>query len=438
MLDTSPGQLALFDGPPLLPALVEPPPLAPTADRDAVDVCLVPQWTPTYYVPEARTFGDLFPKQVFGRDCTKQPCRRPLRSCYVVDHRPERGEDDPHVWWFDVYLSAAVDALVQSMDRLVGDQGVYAEVIIREDGSCLAVMKYDQIIGSRWLAEIDQATVPRPPRAPAHRRAALPPKPAGSAAVAPADRKTRLAELLGLMRVDGDLARFTGGAIDDWALLKGAMQGLGGRWVGGKTQGFRFGKRVDVAAVIAAAIATGKITNEAREADFVASPPPVAERVVELAAIRPNDRVLEPSAGRGAIADAVLAAEPKVDLVLCELLEDNRDALVAKGHGEALTEERDFMRADLGDFDVVVMNPPFKDEIVHVTRAYGMLRPGGRLVSVMSGGILFRQDARTTAFREWVTAQGGAIEELPSGSFRESGTDVSTVIVCLRQSGGAS
>ncbi len=376
-------------------------------------------YRPIYHVPDARSFDDLFLSQEFGRDPPKNGRKIGFLYCLVTDNRTSRGEDHPHVWSMDVLPSSITSAIVEAMVGLIGDAGVYIELCIREDGSCLAIAKYDRIIGSRWLAEIDPATIPRPP---AKQTDDMTPAPA-------VDRMERLSELLGLMVVEGDLARFSGGTIEDWDLLKGAMLGLGGKWVGGKTQGFRFGKRVDVAAVIEQAWTTGKITNEAREADFIASPRAVAERVVALANISPGDRVLEPSAGHGAIADAVLAAEPKVELVLCELLEDNRDALIAKGYEKALADERDFMKADLGKFDVVVMNPPFKEEIAHVTRAHGMLRAGGRLVTVMSGGIVFRQDAKTERFRQWVAAQGGTIEELPSNSFRESGTGVSAVIV---------
>jgi hypothetical protein len=235
------------------------------------------------------------------------------------------------------------------------------------------------------------------------------------------------------MKVTGNLATFGGTKrIADWGLLKAAMTDLGGKWVGGRTQGFQFGPRVNLGEVIAAAIATGKRTTAAREAHFVASPRDVAERVVDLVDVSDRDRVLEPSAGHGAIADVVRQRAPSADLVLCELLDDNREVLVAKGYGEALIEERDFMCVELDAFDVVVMNPPFKDEIAHVTRAFRMLKPGGRLASVMSGGIAFRKDAAAKAFREFVE-EHGRIEDLPEGSFRESGTNVATVVVYLER-----
>lgn len=56
---------------------------------------------------------------------------------------------------------------------------------------------------------------------------------------------------------------------------------------------------------------------------------------------------------------------------------------------------------------------------------------GGRLVSVMSAGVAFREDRRARDFRALVDARGGSIESLPEGSFSASGTGVHTVVVTL-------
>jgi hypothetical protein len=59
------------------------------------------------------------------------------------------------------------------------------------------------------------------------------------------------------------------------------------------------------------------------------------------------------------------------------------------------------------------------------------LKPDGRLVAIMSAGVSFRQDKRTTAFRKLVEERGGMIEPLPEDSFKESGTSVNTVLVVV-------
>ena len=67
----------------------------------------------------------------------------------------------------------------------------------------------------------------------------------------------------------------------------------------------------------------------------------------------------------------------------------------------------------------------------HVLHAARFLSPGGRLVSVMSAGVTFRTSAKHAAFRDFVAAHNGAIEPLPEGAFKPSGTSVNTVIVTL-------
>ncbi len=79
------------------------------------------------------------------------------------------------------------------------------------------------------------------------------------------------------------------------------------------------------------------------------------------------------------------------------------------------------------------MNPPFADgqDIQHVTHALHMLKPGGRLVAIMSAGVMHRQDRKTTAFRAMVEERGGVIEPLPVNTFKDSGTGTCTVLLTL-------
>lgn len=60
-----------------------------------------------------------------------------------------------------------------------------------------------------------------------------------------------------------------------------------------------------------------------------------------------------------------------------------------------------------------------------------MLRPGGRLVAVMSEGPFFRARAADKAFREWLDAVGGRSRKLPEGAFEASGTGVRTRLVVI-------
>jgi len=89
----------------------------------------------------------------------------------------------------------------------------------------------------------------------------------------------------------------------------------------------------------------------------------------------------------------------------------------------------------LPSFDRICMNPAFgrQRDIDHVLHAWKFLKIGGRLVSVMSAGVTFRQDRKTLSFREFVSANDGVIEHLPDDSFAESGTKVRTVVVSMRK-----
>lgn len=143
--------------------------------------------------------------------------------------------------------------------------------------------------------------------------------------------------------------------------------------------------------------------------------------------------ILEPSAGRGNLCEIAQRQWPKGSILAVEQNHTLYQLLEAKGFN---TEPLDFMGVEVRQvFDVVLMNPPFErmQDIEHISRAYEWLVIGGELVAVASAGVLFRNDAKTTAFREWVDMIGGTIEPLPDNSFKESGTSVNTVIIHVKR-----
>src|SRR5581483_9867401 len=178
------------------------------------------------------------------------------------------------------------------------------------------------------------------------------------------------------------------------------------------------------------AVAAGEIVDP-RAADFFPTPRALADRLVELAQIEPGQLVLEPSAGRGAIADAVRRRHPSVNVRCFELLADNVAELTKLGI--AATRANFLEVGPEPVFDRVIMNPPFskRADIFHVRHAIRFLKPGGRLVSVMSAGVEFRSDHLSCAFRDFVAGARGRIERNPGGSFLESGTAVRTVTVII-------
>ncbi len=162
---------------------------------------------------------------------------------------------------------------------------------------------------------------------------------------------------------------------------------------------------------------------------FFSTPKPLAEKMVNLANISKGARVLEPSAGKGNIADAIKGKDISPDVIewnlkLQEILKLKDYNLV----GEDFTK----FKPDK-PYDAIIMNPPFEkgQDIDHVKHAYIMLKPGGRLVSIMSEGPFFRSDKKATEFREWLAEVGGSSEKLPQSTFKEAGTGVNARLVTI-------
>lgn len=152
----------------------------------------------------------------------------------------------------------------------------------------------------------------------------------------------------------------------------------------------------------------------------------------------PHLRVLEPSAGEGAIVEALResmehsGASYELDMV--ELSHARVRVLRDKRFGTVFNEDFLEMKPD-PIYDRILMNPPFDRglDVDHVAHAVKFLAPGGLIVAVMAAGIEYRSDRKSEAFRKLVDAMGGEFIDLPIGSFEESGTSVNTVIVTLRK-----
>lgn len=166
------------------------------------------------------------------------------------------------------------------------------------------------------------------------------------------------------------------------------------------------------------------------------TPATLANAVVALAAIAPGQRVLEPSAGKGDLVDAVRRAQPTAQIDVLEQAYSLRNILKLKGY--SLLEEQDFLQfTPAQKYDRIVMNPPFENlaDIDHVQHAYSMLAPGGRIVAIMSESPFFRSDRKAVAFRQWLAGVGGHESKNAAGSFaiaeaaRSTGVATRTVVI---------
>jgi protein-L-isoaspartate O-methyltransferase len=161
---------------------------------------------------------------------------------------------------------------------------------------------------------------------------------------------------------------------------------------------------------------------------FFPTPTTLADRMAQMADVKPGMKVLEPSAGTGRLADAVKKLGASVDTV--EMQSSLRDVLAKKGHNII---DHDFtaMKREPA-YDRIVMNPPFEkgQDMAHVKQAYEMLKPGGKIVAIMGEGAFFRGDKQASEFRSWLDGRGTS-EKLPDGTFKESNTGVNTRLVTI-------
>lgn len=154
--------------------------------------------------------------------------------------------------------------------------------------------------------------------------------------------------------------------------------------------------------------------------DFFPTPEPLALRMAEALDLQKGMTVLEPSAGKGNLADAVRTVNSEVEIHVVEISPKLRAILEAKGYHLAGQDFTAFAGEQDREsrYDRVIMNPPFSvgQDADHVQRAYALLKPGGRLVAITGEGIFFRGDKKATAFREWFDEVGGQSEKL-EGAF---------------------
>lgn len=164
---------------------------------------------------------------------------------------------------------------------------------------------------------------------------------------------------------------------------------------------------------------------------FFPTPKSIVEKMLYEANIKKGETVLEPSAGKGNIADEIRAQYPENSLEVAEINSGLSDLLKDKGYKVV---GDDFLKTDK-KYDKIIMNPPFEklQDIDHVMHAYDMLNPGGRLVSIMSESPFFNSAKKAENFRNWLEEVGGVSEKLPENSFKgsERSTGVNTRLVVV-------
>lgn len=147
--------------------------------------------------------------------------------------------------------------------------------------------------------------------------------------------------------------------------------------------------------------------------------------------------ILEPSAGTGNIAEALLARGHRVHAIEVDGGRAAQLAALARVYPKATTQRANFLLVDARPvYDAVVMNPPFAGThwMEHVRHAFDFLRPGGELVSVLPATAQVRETKKHRAFQSWAKKSDARWTDLPQESFAASGTRIATVVLRLRRS----
>jgi phospholipid N-methyltransferase len=155
------------------------------------------------------------------------------------------------------------------------------------------------------------------------------------------------------------------------------------------------------------------------------TPPAIATQMATLLQLEAGQTVLEPSAGLGRLIDAVQAFG-QFSITAVESAAQCAGELFRSYESLAI-KQRDFLTlttADIGQFDRVIMNPPFKQwrDIKHISHATTFLKPGGRLVALCANGPQQNEKLKSIC-DQWI--------ELPSASFKSEGTHVNVAMLVI-------
>lgn len=253
-----------------------------------------------------------------------------------------------------------------------------------------------------------------------------------------------LAILTGSIMTDGNRVTITK-QLDraDYLAVDKVLRAAGGEW---RRRDRAHVFPGDAAAVIDQICLSGTYSTE-RDDGWFPTKPAIADQLTALLRLQPGMRVLEPSAGEGALVEAVLRLRVPVRISVIERDKRRRAVLAAiavrtfespePGVVDVLQDYDDFLAVPVVRiYDRVIANPPFigTSYIDHTLHAYKLLQPGGRLVTILPAGIKFRLDRKHTEFRELVQRHG-AIYDLDDDAFQYTGKDKPTTVTPVRSTG---
>jgi predicted RNA methylase len=189
---------------------------------------------------------------------------------------------------------------------------------------------------------------------------------------------------------------------------------------------------------------TGETEDLKKKFQFFPTPRNIAELMCELAELTADSRVLEPSCGKGDLADVIyeqgvaaltgIELNPDMDKYLSEKPYRTILNLDFLEFVEIFSEAKNHWSNELTH---IIMNPPFarQQDIDHIRAAFDVLNSGGILVSVVSMSPFFRTNKKSADFRDWLAENNADIIDVPAGAFKASGTNIPTKIIKIVKGG---
>jgi hypothetical protein len=161
-------------------------------------------------------------------------------------------------------------------------------------------------------------------------------------------------------------------------------------------------------------------TAVSKDLQYYPTPQAVVECVLSDVYIKKGEKILEPSCGCGRFMDAIKAKGGNV--IGIEVDAGRANQCRAKGHSVMVA---NFLETvPTGDYDRVIMNPPFygKHYAKHIEHAMKFLKPDGVLTAILPATARYDHGLLD-----------GKWSDLPIGSFRESGTNINVTVLTKRK-----
>ena len=246
-----------------------------------------------------------------------------------------------------------------------------------------------------------------------------------------------LSEILEQSKLEGNILRLPDVELDrkEYLTLAKKLQSIGGKWKGGKTQGFVFDN--DPTENIELLIGDNN-HNPIKEFQFFPTPDDLADEMMKQLPpmFLADSRVLEPSAGQGSLIKAFLKRYPnfKSKIHYCEIMETNRNILNQKFPNLLEFVGEDFLKInEKYGYDIIIANPPFSKnrDVDHIHKMYDCLNKNGILATLSSNHCIISDNKKETEFIGWLKEINAETFSIEEGRFKESGTSIATNLLII-------